>query len=66
MYKANLSHIQMKLYLEELEKKGLVSKNCVTEKGRSIAKCMIEITKKGRDFYGKYMQMREFEKTFGI
>ncbi len=66
MYKANLSHNQMKLYLEELEKKGLVSKSCTTEKGREIAKCVIEITKKGRDFLAKYNQMREFEKTFGL
>jgi predicted transcriptional regulator len=66
MYKANLSHNQMKLYLQELEKSGLVQKSCTTEKGKSIAKCMIEITKKGRDFLGKYSQMREFEKTFGI
>lgn len=66
MYKANLSHKQMKIYLQELEKKGFVSKNCETEKGREVAKCMIEITKKGRDFLNKYSQMREFEKTFGL
>ena len=56
MYKANLSHSQMKLYLEELEKNGLTIKS----------NSMIEITKKGREFLGKYGQMREFEKTFGL
>lgn len=66
MYKANLSHNQMKVYLEELIKNGLVEKSCTLEKGSSINKCMIEITKKGRDFVIKYKQMREFEKTFGI
>lgn len=66
MYKANLSHSQMKLYLEELEKNGLVVKICKTEKGLEMAKCMIEITKKGREFSGKFAQMREFEKTFGL
>jgi len=66
MYKANLSHKQMKLYLQELEKSGLVGKSCETEKGREVAKCMIEITKKGRDFLGKFVQMKEFERTFGL
>lgn len=66
MYKANLSHSQMKLYLQELEKNGLVQKSCSIEKGRSIAKCMIEITRKGRDFLQKFSQVKEFEKTFGI
>lgn len=56
MYKANLSHTQMKKYLEGLEK------NSFTEKKDSI----IEITQKGREFFIKYQQMREFEKTFGL
>ena len=60
MYKANLSHSQMKLYLKELEKNNLVKKS------EGEKKIMIEITKKGRDFSNQYSQMREFEKTFGI
>jgi predicted transcriptional regulator len=56
----------MKIYLEELEGKGFIQKSCTTEKGRSIAKCTIEITKKGRDFLIKLGQMKEFEKTFGL
>jgi predicted transcriptional regulator len=56
MYKANLSHPQMKKYLEKLEKNNLVKKNL----------SMIEITTKGREFFLKYQQMREFEKTFGL
>ena len=56
MYKANLSHSQMKLYIEELLKNQLISKNS----------SIIEITKKGRDFNVKYAQMKEFEKTFGL
>lgn len=60
MYKANLSHSQMKLYLEELMGKNLVKKE------ESKAGMRIAITKPGRDFLFKYNQMREFEKTFGL
>lgn len=59
MYKANLSHAQMKLYLEELMKKGLVQKDNPESKN-------IVITKKGRDFTIKYHQMKDFEDTFGL
>lgn len=60
MYKANLSHNQMKLYLAELIKNKLIEDNL------SEAKSLIQITKKGRDFSVKYAQMKEFEKTFGL
>jgi predicted transcriptional regulator len=60
MYKANLSHIQMKGYLEELIKKGFL------ERGIFNDKPAILITKKGREFYVKYAQVKEFEKTFGV
>jgi len=59
MYKANLSHKQMQLYLNELIENGLIEKT--QEK-----KMMIKITKKGIDFCLKYSQVREFERTFGI
>jgi len=60
MYKANLSHNQMKLYLSELIEKGLAEKNS-SEKANEIV-----ITKKGRDFLLKYVQMKEFEDVFGL
>ena len=60
MYKANLSHNQMKLYLDELKQKDLI--NYIT----AVGKRKIIITKKGVDFFIKYNQMREFEKTFGL
>ncbi len=60
MYKANLSHIQMKLYLQELIKNKLVDKETTTSKP------LIEITKKGREFFANYVRMKEFEKTFGL
>ena len=61
MYKANLSHNQMKLYLAELMKNSLIEKSQVKEK-----KSKIMITKKGRDFFSKYKQMKEVENTFGL
>jgi predicted transcriptional regulator len=60
MYKANLSHTQMKLYLDELIEKGLIEKNS-SDKVNEIL-----ITKKGRDFLIKYLQMKEFEDVFGL
>ena len=60
MYKANLSHNQMKAYLNELIKKEMVEKS-VSKNGNIIL-----ITKQGRDFLLQYARMREFEKTFGL
>lgn len=60
MYKANLSHTQMKTYLDELIEKNLVEKNS-SEKVNEIV-----ITKKGKEFLLKYIQMKEFENIFGL
>lgn len=60
MYKANLSHSQMKSYIEELIMKDLIKRE-ETDKGNRIA-----ITKAGRDFLFQYNRVREFEKTFGL
>jgi predicted transcriptional regulator len=63
MYKANLSHNQMKIYLEELKSKGLIENKASEEDSSSI---ILSITKKGREFAVKYIQMKEFENTFGL
>ena len=60
MYKANLSHKQMHLYLNELIKNKLIEKNATENK------YLILITKKGAEFFLKYNQIKEFEKTFGL
>ena len=60
MYKANLSHTQMNMYLGELVENGLLEKNCNGKKNE------ISITKKGNEFLVKYLQMKEFEDVFGL
>ena len=60
MYKANLSHKQLKLYLNEL-----IENNLIENKSLETT-TLILITKKGAEFSVKYSQMKEFEKTFGL
>jgi len=60
MYKANLSHNQLKLYLDDLLKTEMVKK--VKNKNCSY----LIITDKGSEFLEKMRQMREFEKAFGL
>ena len=60
MYRANLSHKQMKSYLNDLHKNELIEGDLSSEN------YSIKITKKGENFLVKYLQIREFEKTFGL
>lgn len=60
MYKANLSHTQMKLYLDELMAKNLVEEHVKDERK------ILVLTEKGFALIQKFNQMREFEKTFGL
>ena len=60
MYKANLSHQQMKTYLKELVEKHFVKK--IKERNYEY----ISITDIGLRFIEKFRQMKEFEKTFGL
>ncbi len=60
MYKANLSHTQMKLYLKELMEKNMVEEQTMKER------TMLVITHKGFSFIQQFNQMKEFEKTFGL
>jgi predicted transcriptional regulator len=60
MYKSNLSHTQMKSYLEELIDNSLVEK--ITKKSYEY----IIITDKGLDFLTKIKEMNAFDRSFGL
>ncbi len=60
MYKANLSHIQMRAYLDELMAKSLV------EEEKKEERTVLVLTQKGYSFIQQFNQMKEFEKTFGL
>ena len=59
MYRSNLSHGQMRLYLEELVEKNFV------EKAKTSYEYII-ITDKGREFVRRLREMKEFERAFGL
>ena len=60
MYKSNMSHGQMKTYLDDLLEKDFVKK--VKDGNYDY----VIITDKGNEFVQKLKQMREFEKAFGL
>jgi len=60
LYKSNLSHNRMKLYLDELKEKSLIENTQV--KGRG----MIALTDEGYKFLGNYKQLKEFTDAFGL
>ena len=60
MYKSNMAHRQMGLYLDELIDKELVKKVKVNNFDYVL------VTDKGSEFLQKLKQMRDFEKAFGM
>lgn len=60
LYKSNLSHQRMKLYLDELKQRNLISE------GRHKEKLVYELTDTGRKFVQNYRQMKEFTQAFGL
>ena len=60
LYKSNLSHQRMKLYIEEL-----MEKNMIKETERKEKK-VYEITDEGRKFLQNVKQMRVFTEAFGL
>lgn len=60
MYKSNMSHGQMKVYLDDLVQKELIKK--VNKGGYDY----VIITDKGHEFVQKLREIKEFEKAFGL
>ena len=60
LYKANLSHSQMKEYMGELEERGLV--RMVEVKKRSY----YELTEQGYEFFQKLHQIKEMSDALGL
>jgi len=60
LYKSNLSHQRMKLYLEELKQKNLLVETHQKEK------TFFELTDAGRKFIQDYRKMKEFTQAFGL
>lgn len=60
MYKSNMSHSQMKSYLEEL-----IGKNFISKVNNNSYEYLI-LTDAGSKFLERLKEMKEFEKTFGL
>ena len=60
LYKSNLSHQRMKLYLEELKQKNLIIESQTKDKTH------FELTDAGRKFIQDYRKMKEFTQAFGL
>lgn len=60
LYKSNLSHQRMKLYLEELKQRNMIVE--ASYKGKLV----YELTDTGRKFVQNYKQMKEFTQAFGL
>jgi predicted transcriptional regulator len=60
MYKANLSHTQMKSYLEDLKKKQIIEEN------KKDHNTFILITEHGFKLLNDIDTAKKFEQTFGL
>ena len=60
LYKSNLSHQRMKLYLDELKQRNLIAE------GESKGKKVYELTDEGRRFIQNFKQMKQFTEAFGL
>lgn len=63
LYKSNLSHARLKLYLESLVSQGLLS---VGAADNDESRRFITLTEKGHRFIAEYRKMKELITSFGI
>ena len=62
MYKANLSHVQMNSYLEDLMEKGFVERISEEKTGNQY----LILNERGHGFIQKLREMKAFEESFGL
>lgn len=66
LYKGNLSHERLKLYLEELETKEFIQKITEPSKKRAAGKTFYTITDKGVNFLNEIHKVQELTEAFGL
>lgn len=66
LYKGNLSHERLKLYLEELEEKGFIQKLKEETKKKNSGKNFYTITEKGVNFLNEIHRVQELTEAFGL
>jgi len=66
MYKSNLSHKLLNMYMEELIGKELIAVQEEFHKKREAPVKTILLTEKGSVFLAEYRRMREFTDAFGL
>ena len=60
LYKSNLSHQRMKLYLDELKQRQMITE------AHHKDKLFYELTDEGRKFIQNFKRMKEFTEAFGL
>ncbi len=67
LYKGNLSHERLKLYIEELETKGFIQKMVESDRKKSdTGKVFFTITDKGVNFLNEIHKVQQLTDAFGL
>ena len=62
LYKSNLSHKKMVLYVQELMQKGMLGEEMAEKEGKR----MYVLTDAGAKFLAEFKRMRQFTESFGF